>query len=63
MKIGILSDTHLTRVTPEFKLLFKTYFKDADLILHAGDMVGLPVYEFLQSMAVEGSRGIWMKGV
>jgi len=57
MKIGILSDTHLTRVTPEFKLLFKTYFKDADLILHAGDMVGLPVYEFLQSMAVEAVQG------
>ncbi|MBI4767868.1 MAG: metallophosphoesterase family protein [Deltaproteobacteria bacterium] len=57
MKIGVLSDTHLTRVTPTFKQLVKTYFKDVDLIFHAGDMVGLPVYEFLQSLAVEAVRG------
>lgn len=57
MKIGVLSDTHLTRVTPAFKELVKTYFNDVDLILHAGDMVGLPLYEFLQSMAVEAVQG------
>ena len=57
MKIGILSDTHLPRVTPAFKLLVKTHFKDVDLILHAGDMVGLPMYEFLQSLAVEAVQG------
>ena len=57
MKIGILSDTHLTRVTPEFKQLVKTHFKDVDLILHAGDMVGLPIYEFLQSLTVEAVQG------
>ncbi len=57
MKIGILSDTHLTRVTPAFKLLVKTHFTDVDLILHAGDMVGLPVYEFLQPLGVEAVRG------
>jgi uncharacterized protein len=57
MKIGILSDTHLTRVTPAFKQLVKTHFKDVDLILHAGDMVSLPIYEFLQSRAVEAVQG------
>jgi uncharacterized protein len=57
MKIGILSDTHLTRVTPAFKHLLKTHFKDVDLILHAGDIVGLPVYEFLQSLGVEAVLG------
>lgn len=57
MKIGVLSDTHLTRVTPAFKQLVKTYFNDVDLILHAGDMVGLPLYEFLQSLAVEAVQG------
>jgi putative phosphoesterase len=57
MKIGILSDTHLTRVTPAFKHLIKTHFGDADLILHAGDMVGLPVYEFLRSLPVEAVQG------
>jgi putative phosphoesterase len=57
MKIGVLSDTHLTRVTPAFKQLVKTYFNDVDLILHAGDMVGLPLYEFLQSLTVEAVQG------
>lgn len=57
MKIGILSDTHLTRVTPELKRLFKIHFSDVDLIFHAGDMVDLPVYEFLQSYKVEAVQG------
>ena len=57
MKIGVLSDTHLTRVTPELKRLFQTHFADVDLILHAGDMVDLPVYEFLHSLAVEAVQG------
>jgi putative phosphoesterase len=57
MKIGILSDTHLTRVTPELKRLFQTHFAEVDLILHAGDMVDLSVYEFLQSYKVEAVQG------
>ena len=57
MKIGILSDTHLTRVTPEFKHLVKTHFADVDLILHAGDMVGLAVYDFLKSRPLEAVQG------
>jgi putative phosphoesterase len=57
MKIGILSDTHLTRVTPELKRLFQTHFTEVDLILHAGDMVDLSVYEFLQSYKVEAVQG------
>ena len=57
MKIGVLSDTHLTRVTPELKRLLEKHFKDVDLILHAGDMVELPVYEFLKSYKVEAVQG------
>jgi putative phosphoesterase len=57
MKIGILSDTHLTRVTTELTRLLQTHFTDVDLILHAGDMVDLSVYEFLQSLKVEAVQG------
>jgi hypothetical protein len=57
MKIGVMSDTHLTRVTPEFKRLCATCFSDVDLILHAGDMVGPAVYEYLQSFPVEAVQG------
>jgi len=57
MKIGVLSDTHLTRVTPELKRILKTHFTDVDLILHAGDIVDWSVYEFLQSLKVEAVQG------
>ena len=57
MKIGVLSDTHLKQTTKEFKSLFNNHFKDVDLILHAGDMVSLPVYEFLQQWPVEAVQG------
>ena len=57
MKIGVLSDTHLTQVTPGLKHILETTLKDVDLILHAGDMVSLPVYEFLQGRAVEAVQG------
>lgn len=57
MKIGVLSDTHLRRVTDDFKRLCREHFGDTDLVLHAGDMVALPVYEFLTSFKVEAVQG------
>jgi putative phosphoesterase len=57
MKIGVLSDTHLTRLTPGLKKLLETYFNDVDFLLHAGDMVSLPVYEFLNEKAFEAVQG------
>jgi len=57
MKIGVLSDTHLTGVTPEFKRLVESHFQDVDLILHAGDMVGLPVYDYLKDRPLEAVQG------
>lgn len=57
MKIGILSDTHLNRVTPGLRKILAAHFKDVDLILHAGDMIGLPVYEFLQQREIEAVQG------
>jgi putative phosphoesterase len=57
MKIGVISDTHLKQATPAIKSIVETYFKDTDLILHAGDMVALPVYEFLQNWPVEAVQG------
>jgi uncharacterized protein len=57
MKIGVLSDTHLNQATRPLKTILETYFRDADLILHAGDMVALPVYDFLQSWPIEAVQG------
>ena len=37
MKIGIISDTHGCH--ERFSLAFDKYFKDADMIIHAGDVL------------------------
>jgi hypothetical protein len=39
MKIGVISDTHLSRYDQGLADAIETHFKDADLILHAGDVV------------------------
>jgi putative phosphoesterase len=38
MKIGVISDTHLDAPTPLLESTIHNYFKDTDLILHAGDL-------------------------
>ena len=47
MKIGVLSDTHLHRVTKEFKEIYEIYLSDKDVILHAGDFVSSELIDFL----------------
>ncbi len=36
--IGILSDTHQTRITPDFQEKVKRCFSEVDIIIHAGDL-------------------------
>jgi putative phosphoesterase len=48
MKIGALSDTHLTRPNQLLDFILDVVFKDTDLILHAGDIVSRHVLERLQ---------------
>ena len=57
MKIGVLSDTHLRQANADLKRLCQVHFADVDVVLHAGDMVDLPVYEFLKSLKVEAVQG------
>jgi putative phosphoesterase len=57
MKIGVLSDTHLTEVTPAFEKIIGEYFQEVDLLIHAGDMVGLSVYRFLSAFPLEAVQG------
>ncbi|MBI5585612.1 MAG: metallophosphoesterase family protein [Deltaproteobacteria bacterium] len=57
MKIGVLSDTHLTRVTKDLERIMNDLFGDVDLVIHAGDMVSLPVYRFLQQRPIEAVQG------
>ena len=60
IKIGVISDTHLSRPTKELEALVTGPFKDAEMILHAGDMTELRVLD-----AFSGKAGLWpgCKGV
>ncbi|MFH1395131.1 MAG: metallophosphoesterase family protein [Candidatus Omnitrophota bacterium] len=51
MKIGVISDTHISSFPS--KLFDKIYecFKECNLIVHAGDSVELPVLEELKKIA------------
>ena len=45
MKIGVISDTHLTSCDSRLTCLLRDYFLDVDLILHAGDLVDISVLD------------------
>lgn len=61
MKIGVLSDTHLNQVSDDLKRVMEELFKDAELILHAGDITSIPVLTYLEAfgtLAVSGNMDL-----
>ncbi len=57
MKIGVLSDTHLTSVTEDFKKMLKGQFSDVDVMIHGGDMTSIAVYDYLSNWDLRAVRG------
>lgn len=57
MKIGVISDTHLIDVTDKFKKIFDKYLSSCDMILHAGDFVGIDLLKFLTGFNFHGVAG------
>ncbi len=57
MKIGVLSDTHLREVTPDFAGVVERHFQDADAVIHAGDTVAYGVYAYLQQFPLYAVAG------
>jgi putative phosphoesterase len=57
IKVGVLSDTHLNRPTDDFKVTIGKIFSDVDMIIHAGDMTGVPVNEFLSNWDLRAVSG------
>jgi putative phosphoesterase len=55
--IGILSDTHLGRPTDDFKSSLGKHFANVDMIIHAGDMTGSLVHEFLSNWDLRAVAG------
>ena len=52
MKIGVLSDTHLTTPDPRLEYILEELFRADDMILHAGDIVSGAVLERLEEKGV-----------
>jgi putative phosphoesterase len=55
--IGILSDTHLSRLTGQFRALAAVCFADASIILHAGDLADCSVLDVFRGKKVFAVRG------
>ena len=47
MRIGVISDTHLSSLTGDFIALIKDRFAECDLVVHAGDFTSPEVYRYL----------------
>jgi uncharacterized protein len=57
MKAGILSDTHLTRITPEFRHAVHQCFAECDVIIHGGDIIDTAVLESFPEKTVYAVHG------
>ncbi len=57
MKIGVISDTHLKEPSAQLISLAEGVFRDADMILHAGDLVSLEVLTVFKGKEVIAVRG------
>jgi putative phosphoesterase len=57
MKIGVLSDTHIHRVSRDFKDLLERQFSEVDVLFHLGDYTSPGVVDFLSSRNFHGVYG------
>lgn len=57
IKIGIISDTHISKDTYKIEEILKKYFRDVDLIIHAGDYKSIKVIETIRN--VKKFVGVW----
>ena len=55
--IGILSDTHLSRPTEEYRTLASVCFADASVILHAGDLTDCSILEVFPGKEIHAVHG------
>ena len=63
MKIGVVSDTHLTVVDDRFARLMREFFADVDAIIHAGDVVEESVLNFFSAWRLLAVKGNMDRGV
>jgi uncharacterized protein len=57
VKIGVISDTHLDDYDYEMEKRIREYFRDVDMILHAGDMVDIRILKIFGDREVKAVCG------
>ncbi|MFH1552101.1 MAG: metallophosphoesterase family protein [Candidatus Omnitrophota bacterium] len=57
MKLGVISDTHIPVSAKELPPEVYDYFKDCDMIIHAGDAVEISVIDELEKLAE--TKAVW----
>ena len=57
MKLVVMSDTHLSRVTDEFRTICECYCHDADLVIHLGDMTRGTILNYLEQFPLQAVAG------
>lgn len=57
IRIGVISDTHLSRPTDDFKTTIGRLFSEVDMIIHAGDMTSALVYDYLLNWDLRAVAG------
>jgi len=57
IRIGVLSDTHLSRPTDDFKTTIGRLFSKVDMVIHAGDMTSVLVYDYLSNWDLRAVAG------
>ncbi len=57
MKIGVIADTHIPVLANKLPRKVYEYFKDCDLIIHAGDLVEMSVLDELGKIAE--TKAVW----
>lgn len=57
IRIGVLSDTHLKYPTDDLKRFVEKSFGNVEMIVHAGDMTSVEVYDFLNTFNLKAVRG------
>jgi putative phosphoesterase len=57
MKIGVISDTHLRQYDERLRRIVDEYFRDVEIIMHAGDLVALEVLDVFAGKEVKAVCG------
>lgn len=56
-RIGILSDTHINRLSPWFTQQVQLAFEDCSMILHAGDLTDISILDAFEGKEIHAVHG------